>query len=224
MMHFVLMQQRFLISKSHSRLAQARTVLITSIPADLANEKDMRLFTSFVPGGVDRIWFFRDTKVRTWHECWTSQYSNSYTQELNKLFAERRDACAKLEAAESKVLRHATKAWCIQQSSLKKATKKQSKDEEKQITPYSEGMAVPAEVSQEFLDQLVPPDKRPKHRTGFLGFFGVKVDTIKHCKVIRGIFAVEPSYKLKSRIGRNFSLESTDCGSPSAYCERKILG
>ena len=63
MMHFVFMQQRFLISKSHSRLAQARTVLITSVPDDLANEEDMRLFTSFVPGGIDRIWFFRDTKV-----------------------------------------------------------------------------------------------------------------------------------------------------------------
>jgi len=63
MMHFVLMQQRFLISKSHSRLAQARTVLITSVPDDLANEEDMRLFASFVPGGIDRVWLLRDTKV-----------------------------------------------------------------------------------------------------------------------------------------------------------------
>jgi hypothetical protein len=63
MMHFVFMQQRFLISKSHSRLAQARSVLITSVPDDLASEEDMRLFTGFVPGGIDRIWFFRDTKV-----------------------------------------------------------------------------------------------------------------------------------------------------------------
>jgi hypothetical protein len=63
MLHFVHMRQQFLISKAHSRLAQARTVLITSVPDDVATDHDMRLFASFVPGGVDRIWFFRDTKV-----------------------------------------------------------------------------------------------------------------------------------------------------------------
>jgi hypothetical protein len=63
MSHFVHMRQQFLISKSHSRLAQARTVLITSVPDELADEDQMHLFTTFVPGGIDRVWLFRDTKV-----------------------------------------------------------------------------------------------------------------------------------------------------------------
>jgi len=63
MIHFVHMRQQFLLSKSHSRLAQARTVLVTSVPDELANEHDMRLFAGFVPGGIDRVWFFRDTKA-----------------------------------------------------------------------------------------------------------------------------------------------------------------
>jgi calcium permeable stress-gated cation channel len=71
MHHFVQMRHKFLDSKSHSRLPQARTVLITSVPKELANEKDLRDFASFVPGGVDRIWIYRDTKVgrfaMTWH-------------------------------------------------------------------------------------------------------------------------------------------------------------
>ena len=63
MEHFVHMRHQFLISKSHSRLPQARTVLITSVPEELADEDDLRKFASFVPGGIDRVWIYRETKV-----------------------------------------------------------------------------------------------------------------------------------------------------------------
>lgn len=63
MMHFIHMRHQFLISKSHSRLPQARTVLITSVPEELANDHDLKTFASFVPGGVDKVWIYRDTKV-----------------------------------------------------------------------------------------------------------------------------------------------------------------
>jgi len=64
MLKFVHLRHQFLISKSHARLAQARTVLITSCPKDLSNEDDIRRFASFAPGGIQRVWFFRDTRVQ----------------------------------------------------------------------------------------------------------------------------------------------------------------
>jgi hypothetical protein len=65
MLHFVHTRHQFLVSKEHSRLAQARTVLITNVPEELASEHDLRTFCSFVPGGVDKVWLFRDTNVCT---------------------------------------------------------------------------------------------------------------------------------------------------------------
>ncbi|KAF7376421.1 hypothetical protein MSAN_00057600 [Mycena sanguinolenta] len=159
MLHFVDVRHKFLISKSHSRLAQARTVLIVNVPEELANEHDLRLFASFVPGGIDRVWMYRDTK------------------KLNKLFQRRQDACKKLEAAESDVLKHATKAWRNKELEHRKMQKKKKQDEEQGDTP----LELPEVPPRELLDELVPEDDRPKHRTGFLGLFGKKVETIPWC-------------------------------------------
>jgi calcium permeable stress-gated cation channel len=63
MLLFLDLRHQFLVSKSHYRLAQARTVLITRVPNELGNENELRTFASFVPGGVDRVWLYRDTKV-----------------------------------------------------------------------------------------------------------------------------------------------------------------
>ncbi len=158
MLHFVHMRHQFLIGKDHARLAQARTVLITSVPDELANEHDLRQFASFIPGGVDKVWFYRDTKA------------------LNELFEERVQTCAKLEAAEATILRDATKAWRAKVKAHKKATKKQkNKDVEK--SEDSELIASP--IARDLLEELVPRKKRPSHRTGFWGLWGPKVDTIE---------------------------------------------
>ena len=61
--HYARTRQEFLISPSHSCLAQARTVLITNVPPELCNERDLRRWASFVPGGVQDVWLYRDTKV-----------------------------------------------------------------------------------------------------------------------------------------------------------------
>ncbi|TFK44505.1 hypothetical protein BDQ12DRAFT_701964 [Crucibulum laeve] len=161
MLHFVHMRHQFLISKSHSRLAQARTVLVTTVPSELANEHDLRTFASFVPGGVDRVWLYRDTKT------------------LNELFEARQDACKKLEAAESQLLKMATQAWRAKEKMHRKDQKRKSKDPESRDEEIE--MTVPP-ASHAFLDELVPPNKRPTHHTGLLGLFGPKVDTIDWCK------------------------------------------
>lgn len=36
---------------------------------------------------------------------------------------------------------------------------------------------------EHLLELYAPPNKRPRHRTGFMGWFGQKVDTIEWCKV-----------------------------------------
>lgn len=162
MQHFIRMRHQFLISKSHSGLAQARTVLITSIPEELANERDLRTFASFVPGGVDRVWIFRDTK------------------DLNELFEERQEVCANLEDAEARLLTQATKAWRKKESAHRKAQKVKPRDEEK--TGEGTKLVLPP-ASLELLDELVPLNTRPRHRTGFLGLIGPKIDSIEWYKV-----------------------------------------
>ncbi|KAH9485237.1 hypothetical protein JR316_0002144 [Psilocybe cubensis] len=161
MLHFIHMRQQFLVSKSHSRLPQARTVLVTGVPDELANERDLRTFASFVPGGVDRIWLYRDTGS------------------LNDVFERRVDACSKLEAAVAEVLKRATLAWGAKNKQYKKSQFRKLKDAE--CTGEDGELAIP-EAKQELLDELVPIDARPKHRTGLLGIFGRKVDTIQWCK------------------------------------------
>ena len=63
LVHYAKMRQEYLTSRSHSHLAQARTVLITNIPEEMCNEKELRMWASFVPGGVQNVWIYRDTKV-----------------------------------------------------------------------------------------------------------------------------------------------------------------
>ncbi|KAJ8076810.1 phosphate metabolism protein 7 [Marasmius tenuissimus] len=166
--HFIRMRHEFLISPSHSRLAQARTVLITSVPEELANEHDLRQFASFVPGGIDKVWIYRDTRS------------------LNKLFEDRQWFCDTLESAEVSVLKKATMAWRTKVKAHKKMVKRQKKgkgdDVEKRISrmPSGEELEI-GEPSRELLDELVPPDERPKRRMGFWGLFGRKVDLIEWC-------------------------------------------
>ncbi|KZV98973.1 hypothetical protein EXIGLDRAFT_831757 [Exidia glandulosa HHB12029] len=86
----VSLRQRYLTSKTHSKLAQARTVLITGIPKELLSESALREFASFVPGGVSNIWIYRESKA------------------LTDLYEDREEACQKLETACTHLLRRAT--------------------------------------------------------------------------------------------------------------------
>ncbi|KAF9058941.1 hypothetical protein BDP27DRAFT_529917 [Rhodocollybia butyracea] len=163
--HFVFMRQKWLLSPHHSRLAQARTVLITSVPDALSTETSLRQFASFVPGGVERVWFYRDTK------------------ELNKMFNERSKMCAELEKAVAVVLRKAMKAWRKREEKRKK---KKSQGIPKPRDMGGDGSLsddeelLEQEPSQKLLDELVPPRKRPQHRT--FGIVGKKTDAIEWYK------------------------------------------
>lgn len=158
---FIKLRQQFLLSKSHTKLAQSRTVLVTAMPDELSTEQDLRTFASFVPGGVDRVWLYRSTDG------------------LAELFDRRQEACEKLEVALSVILARATKAWRKKVKLHKKLQHKRQRDVE-----------VPQECETErpvptlaLLDELVPTNRRPKHRVGVLGCVGEKVDTYDWCKV-----------------------------------------
>ncbi len=162
MLHFLHMRHQFLISKSHSRLAQARTVLITPVPQELSNERDIRTFATFVPGGIDKIWMYRDTG------------------DLNRLFERRQECCKMLETAEVSILKFAALAWRKQQKQYRKSHRRKLRDTEQSC---SVAEPEPPAPTKRLLDDLVTRSMRPTHRTGFLGLFGPKVDTINWCKV-----------------------------------------
>jgi hypothetical protein len=86
----------------------------------------------------------------------------------------------KLEVAESDLLVHAASAWRKRVKHHRKAMKKERKDEE--ALNISGQLAIPP-LTRAFLDELVPPAKRPHHRIGFMGLIGAEVDTIDWCKV-----------------------------------------
>ncbi|KAI0076270.1 DUF221-domain-containing protein [Panus rudis PR-1116 ss-1] len=173
LMHYTKMRQEFLISRSHSRLAQARTVLITNIPEDMCNEHELRIWASFVPGGVQNIWIYRDTT------------------ELNKDHKARLKACKKLEGACSKLMRQVVKAKHKDDKREEKARKqtaklqkREAKLAEKERLTSKESITGPQASEDDIIsliNKYVPPEKRPHHRLGFLGLWGKKVDTIEWC-------------------------------------------
>ncbi|CAL1696410.1 unnamed protein product [Somion occarium] len=208
LVHYTQMRQNFLTSRSHSQLAQARTVLITNIPEEMCDEKELHLWASFVPGGIQNIWVYRDTT------------------ELNKEYNARLEACEKLEFATSKLVRQVILAKTKQDKLEKKAAKAKAKSEGKgielvekearvaksNVRPYSTDTTRPlrprtrtveleagvvtdhtASVSSQtiqaepsnpesLIEKYVPKNKRPHHRLGFLGLWGKKADTIEWCK------------------------------------------
>ncbi|GAA5909988.1 hypothetical protein JCM8208_006407 [Rhodotorula glutinis] len=139
---YIVLRQDFLMSKEHTRLAQSKTVLVTGVPKEFLNQSSMSRFCSVLPGGSKRIWFARDLK------------------DLPDLYDRREKACKKLESAETKL--------------LKLATKQIAKNKKKNLSPPE----LDAEASKGEITRYVPKKKRPTHKLGLLGLFGKKVDTI----------------------------------------------
>ncbi|WRT66942.1 uncharacterized protein IL334_003907 [Kwoniella shivajii] len=199
MQHWLVVRQRHLINPSHSKLAQANTVLVTGIPKHFLDEEKLEQLFQHLPGGVKRIWLNRNLK------------------EMPDLFDRRTVAVNKLESAQVNLIKFARK-WKLQKE--QKAEKLEHKKKpipesltgpnNPQLLPGSDGQTPsgphgPARVihpdpeqgdereppfpSIEELgkaDQLVPRTKRPTYRIkpkwapfglGFLGI-GQKVDTI----------------------------------------------
>ena len=186
---FVSLRQQFLLDKKHSHLAQARTVLITALPHELADEHKLRELFSFVPGGISKIWIYRNV------------------EQLPEAFDERIALVAQLESAATTLLTTAIKARSQLDARREKAEKAAKKASEKanghakgkhRAFPVRAFASVDDEAFAADLEKTGPkklltsihrPMHRVKHETGIRKFLslptwlggGVKVDTIDYC-------------------------------------------
>ncbi|KAK4695907.1 calcium permeable stress-gated cation channel, partial [Phenoliferia sp. Uapishka_3] len=147
---YVVFRQDFLMSREHVEQPQARTVLVTGVAKEYLNEKAMEKLCSVLPGGVSQVWLARNMGDLP-----------DLSDRLNK-------ACGKLESAETKILKLAAKKKANEAKSTLKAEKK------------GDNPPRPADIEadQAQISRYVSTAERPKHKLGFLGFFGEKVDTI----------------------------------------------
>ncbi|CUA72941.1 Phosphate metabolism protein 7 [Saccharomyces cerevisiae S288c] [Rhizoctonia solani] len=159
---FVHARHQFLISRSHSHLAQAKTVLITSMPNDLCEETALRRFCAFVPGGINKVWIYRDQP------------------DLPKLYNDRLEICQQLEQSMVKYMRAITKAWRKHKKAEKTKAKARS-GSGKDIEAVQENPHIPdsypltrlSTVRASLLNQPLPPTPRhsgvtPTNKTGEL--------------------------------------------------------
>jgi len=158
MKHFLITRQQHLTEKKHSQSVQARTILVTGIPDRYLSQSALRALFEDLPGGVQKIWLNRDLK------------------ELPEVYDRRAAATARLEKAEVAYIKTAIKlrqaeSKAVGRKKLKKASYEGS-DNSKKNSP----------TAADFDETLVPRDQRPQHRTGFLGLFGPKVDTLDWCR------------------------------------------
>ncbi|KAJ3506008.1 hypothetical protein NLJ89_g7111 [Agrocybe chaxingu] len=147
MRHFVFTRQQHLMERTHAKSVQANTILITGIPKKYLTQDALYKLFNGLPGGVKKIWINRNLK------------------ELPDIYDRRLAATAKLEAAETQLLRIAAKRRL---KSLKDASKsKESKRTDPEADPVQNA------------EHDVPREERPTHKLGFLGLIGEKVDTIE---------------------------------------------
>jgi len=129
--------------ESHAKSVQARTILLTGIPKRcLTNESLYRMFNT-LPGGVEKIWINRDLR------------------ELPDVYDRRMDLTAKLESAETALIRKSVQL------------RVQSSDTSSSKTQDIE--ASPSDSSSKDVPTL-PEEERPTLKLGFLGLFGEKVE------------------------------------------------
>ncbi|RXK37761.1 hypothetical protein M231_05010 [Tremella mesenterica] len=91
MKHWLLIRQKWLVNPAHSKLPQATTVLIQSIPPEYMDEVKLEELFSLLPGGVKRIWLARNL------------------QDMPDLWSRRLAACKKLESAQVDLIKIARK-------------------------------------------------------------------------------------------------------------------
>ena len=165
--YYINLRQAYLLSPLYANRMSSRTVLFTSVPKEYLDESKLRRMFG---KQVKNLWIAND--------C----------EEIEKLVEERDKVAMKLEAAETKLVKLATK-------NRLKAIKKGGHEEE------SAGNTVNGTEDGEsgsVAARWVQPKQRPTHRLKFL--IGKKVDTINWCRselerLIPKINAMQASYR-----------------------------
>ncbi|KAL8292653.1 hypothetical protein RQP46_001265 [Phenoliferia psychrophenolica] len=133
-------------------LPQARTVLVTGVAKEWLSSKAIKNLCNVLPGGVSRVWLARNMK------------------ELPGLQDRCTSACSKLESAETKLLKMASKAVLQMEAASSKSAEKGR--------PASPADFAKADGDKLDSSRFVASKDRPHHKLGFLGLWGEKVDSI----------------------------------------------
>ncbi|KAL1732165.1 hypothetical protein EV714DRAFT_282790 [Schizophyllum commune] len=175
--YFVRKRQQFLVSKAHAGTAQAATILVTGVPASYLTEDALWKLFRDMPGGVKKMWINRDL----------GSLPDAYDEQVA--------LCAKLESAETELVRNRVKARIKAQEKLDKEAKK-GKGKKGKGTDSPAGSptigaangssgnssATATDGANDPLKEAELAVPRPTHRLGFLGLWGEKVDTIDYCR------------------------------------------
>ena len=86
MEHYIHIRQEYLVSPSHSSMAQARAVLVTGTPQEFLTESALTHLFNHLLGGVRKVWINRDLG------------------DMPDLYKKRLKACQKLELAATSLL------------------------------------------------------------------------------------------------------------------------
>jgi hypothetical protein len=168
--HLIQVRQQWLASDQHLSLARTRTVMLVNVPKSLMDETALKELAGDHVGsaGAARVWLSRQCK------------------DLEKVYDDRNQECARLEGAEAKLQALATK-------NVKKGKTPQPKSTSAKQSPSGpganegQGFDLSAETggSDALIDKYVLPKKRPTWKQGFLGLIGRKMDLKESPEFIR---------------------------------------
>lgn len=150
---YINLRQAFLLSPVYAQRLSSRTVLFTSTPEALRDERRIRKV--FGPS-VRNVWIKRETK------------------ELDDNVENRDKAAFRLEKAEVKLIKKANKNRRKALGDGSAAAEEEKAGNE--AAPAVDGAS--GSVAARWLERK----KRPTHRTGLLGLLGKKVDSIDWCR------------------------------------------
>lgn len=165
MQNFLQLRQKYLVSEPHSRSPTATTILVSAIPTEINTVESLKKIFDAFPGGVEAI------------------FLNRHLTGLPNDVQERLALVQKLEAAETAFIKagvkhlQASKAPAVNGENHATA----ANGEEHAATANGEDHATVVNSDDHINVEkatALPEKLRPRHRTGFFGLYGKKVDSI----------------------------------------------
>lgn len=189
---YINLRQAFLLSPVYADRLSSRTVLFTSVPESI---RDDRCIRKIFGEAVRNVWVIRDTK------------------ELDELVKNRDKAAFRLEKSEVKLIKKVYKA----RAKLLKDGKGNA-----EVAAKEDNGALEAGASGSVAARYIEKKDRPTHKLGFLGLIGKKVDSIDWCREEIGRLSPEitqkqAQYDNATATGSVFVEFSTQAAAENAY-------
>jgi len=192
--HFTEIRQAWLTSSHHLALARSRTIAVTNLPDNYNNESNLKELSQTVGGLAGTAAPRRSTategtaiggasndNLTGGPQVWLSRK----VQDLEDVWGDRNDECARLEGGVGKLQKLA------------------AKNQKKGKTPEKKG-GFDAESASHPAHRYVLPKKMPSWKQGFLGLIGKKMD----CET-SPVFIAEQNEKLRELRAKEYELGNT---------------